>query len=82
MRMNIRFMAQWKSPNKVTVIINDDQIIFKATSAQHRRRPYIAMKLKRSRSTGSGTNKRQTRMFVKLIGMAQTTWCFITIYCR
>jgi len=42
MRMNIRFMAQWKSPNKVTVIIHDDQIIFKAKSAQQRRRPYIA----------------------------------------
>ena len=83
MRMNIRFMAQRKSLDKVTVIINYDQIIFEARSAQHRKHPYIAMKkLKRSRSTGSGTSKRQTRVFAKLTGMAQAMRCFITIYCR
>ena len=36
MRMNIRFMAQRKSLDKVTVIINYDQIIFEARSAQHK----------------------------------------------
>jgi len=78
MRMNIKFMAQRKNLDKVTVIINYDQIIFEARSAQHRKHPYIAMKkLKRSRSTRSGTSKRQMRVFAKL-----TTWCFITIYCR
>jgi hypothetical protein len=53
MRMNIRCMMQWEGLNKVTVIINHDQIIFESRNVQHKRHPYIALKnLKRSRSMG------------------------------
>jgi len=52
MRMNIRCMAQWEGLNKVTVIINHDQIIFETRSAQHKRRPYIALKKQKKQKHG------------------------------
>jgi hypothetical protein len=69
---HVGLRPKWKSPKKMTEVVQNDQVVFVTREVEDRRSPEITMdKIIGLSSPGRGSRKRKTRVAAELTSMIE-----------